>query len=54
MLASYRGILDANLFTEAVAMAQHGQNISLVTLIRALALEFWLRIIAERKLLTSA
>jgi asparagine synthase (glutamine-hydrolysing) len=53
MLASYRGIVDADLFTEAVAMAQHGQNISLVTLIRALALEFWLRIIAERKLLTS-
>ena len=49
MVSSLLGIVDEKTFDEAVQMARHGQEIPLVTVIRTLGIETWLRTIREQK-----
>lgn len=43
MHADLLGILDSRLFSDALQKARHGHKVAMVSLIRTLAIEFWLR-----------
>lgn len=53
MVAGALGIVNAEDFRKALQMARQGQEISLVILIRTLAIEFWLRSLGEQGVLPS-
>jgi asparagine synthase (glutamine-hydrolysing) len=53
MLASSVGITDSAKFIEVLQRARHGQDVPVVTLMRTLAVELWLRNLGGRNLLAN-
>jgi len=49
MMSALLGIIDAKAFCEAIQRTRHGQEIPIVTMLRTMVLESWLRAIRHRE-----
>jgi asparagine synthase (glutamine-hydrolysing) len=54
MVSCSLGLVDSETFSAALNMARQGKNVAMVSLMRTMSVEFWLRRLRERKLLDSA